>query len=287
MQLINYELPGDDCNIFLFGDVHTGGLMSYEEGFNEMVDMMHSPYDGLAAKYNVGLDHGDQIEAIEVRDKRFCLETTKIASIDKQIQYAIDMRLPIKKKLICALKGNHEQTIIRFTNATERICLGVGIRYGTFSAAITYIDKKGRLMFKHYATHGKGKISSRAHTPQMRLANMRNQIQQKLMNKFGDTLLNTRGDAHKLIFLKPESQLYLTTQANKIRQNYTEPRKRSGYIEPHHKWYANTGSFLKQYVVGVDSYSERADYDPVELGFIICKVRNRTVADLVKVPLLV
>lgn len=285
MQIMNYRLPGDDCNIFLFGDVHTGSLMSHEDGFKEMVDMMHSPYDGLAAKYNVGVDHGDQIEAIEVRDRRFCLETTKTASIDKQIQQAVDMRLPIKNKLVTALKGNHEHAVIRFTNATERVCLGAGVRYGTFTAIINYVDQKGRLMFKHLATHGDGSIRSGADDPVRQLSNKRLSLKRKLRNKFGDTLLNTVAHFHQLIVVKPEPILYLTSQATKIRQNYTEPRKKHGYIEPNHKWYANTGSFLKLYENGVDGYAERALYDPVETGFIMCLVRNSTVADLIKVPL--
>lgn len=282
MQIINYVLPGDDCNLFLFGDVHTGSLMSHENGFRRMVDMMHSKYDGLKVKYNFGVDHGDMIEAIEVRDKRFCLETTKTASIDKQIQQAIDMRLPIRKKLICCLKGNHEHTIIRFTNAAERICEGVGVRYGTYSAIINYYDSKGILMFKHFATHGNGSIRSDADDPIRQLSNRRLSLKRRLKNKFGDCLLNSMGHSHQLITLKPEPILYLTSQNEEIEQNYTSPKKRMGYIEPNHKWFVNTGSFMRLYSNGVDGYSERALYDPVELGYIVCKIRNRTVVELVK-----
>ena len=285
MQIMNYRLPGDDCNIFLFSCIHTGNLMSNEGGFKKMVDMMYSSYDGLAAKYNIAVDHGDMIEAIEVRDRRFCLETTKTASIDKQIQQAINLRIPIKKKMVCGLKGTHEHGIIRFTNAAERICLGVGIRYGTWTALINYLDLKGRLMFKHFATHGDGSIKSGADDPVRQLSNKRLSLKRKLKNKFGDTLLQTCGHFHQLLICRPEPILYLTSQADKIHQNYTEPRKKYGYIEPNHKWYACCGSFLKLYENGVDGYAERAMYDPVELGFIICKVRNRTVADLIKVPL--
>jgi hypothetical protein len=285
VQIINYKLDSEDCNLFLFGDVHTGSLMSHEIGFKKMVNMMHSEYDGVKSKYNYAVDHGDMIEAIEVRDKRFCMETTKTKSIDKQVQEAIDMRLPIKDKLICCLKGNHEHSIIRFTNAAERVCLGAGIRYGTYSAIINYTDKKGHLMFKHFATHGNGTVKSDADDPVRQLSNKRLSLKRKLKNKFGDCLLNTMGHTHQLIILKPEPILYLTSQSGSIEQHYTAPKKTSGYIEPNHKWYANTGSFLKLYFNGVDSYAERALYDPVELGFIICKIRNRTVSELVKVTI--
>jgi len=285
MQIINFKLPSDDCNLFLFGDVHTGSLMSHESGFGNMVDMMHSNYDGLKPKYNFGVDHGDMIEAIEVRDKRFCLETTKTASIDKQIQQAIDMRVPIKKKLICCLKGNHEHSVNRFTNAARRVCEGAGVRYGTYTAIINYYDIHGMLMFKHFATHGNGSIRSDADDPIRQLSNKRLSLKRKLKNKFGDTLLASMGHTHQLLLAEPEPILYLTSQNEQIEQNYTSPKKRMGYIEPNHKYFCNTGSFLRLYENGVDGYAERALYDPVELGFIICKVRNRTVSKLEKVVL--
>lgn len=285
MQIINFKLPSDDCNLFLFGDVHTGSLMSHEDGFKDLVNAMNSSYDGLDPKYNFGIDHGDMIEAIEVRDKRFCLETTKTASIDKQIEQAIEMRLPIKDKLICCLKGNHEHAIIRFTNAAQRICEGVGVRYGTYTSIINYTDQKGQLMFKHFATHGSGSIRSDADDPVRQLSNRRLSLKRKLKNKFGDCLLNSLGHTHQLIVLKPEPILYLTSNGDKVGQNYTSPKKRIGYIEPNHKWFVNTGSFVKLYLNGVDGYAERALYDPVELGYVICKVRNRTVSELVKVTL--
>lgn len=285
MQIINFKLPSDDCNIFLFGDSHTGSLMFSENDFSQMVDMMNSSYDGLSEKYNVGIDHGDQVEAITVDDKRYCGKTTRVESIDEQINQSIKLRLPIKKKLVCMLKGNHEHTIQRTTMATNRICEGVGVAYGTFSAVINYTDSKGRLMFKHFATHGYGSISSSADDPVRQLSNRRLSLKRKLKSKFGDVLLSTMGHTHQLLICRPEPILYLTSQSNKIQQNYTEPRKKHGYIEPNHKWYANTGSFMKLYENGVDGYAERAGYDPVELGFIVCKIRNRTVADMVKVPL--
>jgi hypothetical protein len=248
-----------------------------------MVDMINSPFDGLSANRNVCLDHGDMIEAIEVRDKRFCLETTKIGAIDKQIEHAIELRKPLKKKLVACLKGNHEQAVIKVTNPAQRICEGVGVRYGTYSAVINYLDKKGMPMFKHYTTHAYGSIRSDADDPVRQKSNKQLSLKRKLKSKFGDCLLNTCGHFHQLITLKPEPILYLTSENQEILHNYTEPRKKSGYIEPNHKFYASCGSFYKLYELGVDSYAERANYDPVELGFVICKIRNRTVSDLVEV----
>jgi len=250
-----------------------------------MVDMLHSKYDGLPPSRNVAVDHGDAIDEIASDDKRYDPLTTKTLQIDQQIKDAIKKRKPIKNKLVCMLKGNHEHKLIRFTNATERISEGVGVTYGTWSSIINYLDPRGRILFKHFATHGCGSIKSDADDPVRQLSNKRLSLKRKLKNKFGDTLLNTCGHFHQLLVLRPEPILYLTSQALKINQNYTEPRKKSGYIEPNHKWYACCGSFLKMYENGIDTYSERAGYDPLELGFVICQVRNRSVFDLVKVPL--
>lgn len=286
MQIINYVLPSDNCNIFLFGDVHTGSMMSHEVGFNRMVDMINSTAFGLKSKYNVCLDHGDMIEAIEVKDKRFCLETTKIASIDKQIEQAITLRKHIRSKLVTCLKGNHEHKINTYTNPAKRICEQLKIPYGTYSAIINYTDEHGLPMFKHYATHGYGSIKSDADDPVRQKSNMQLSLKRKLKNKFGDTLLSSMGHTHKMITVTPEPTLYLTTQGREINQNYTEAKKRIGYIEPNHKFYANCGSFLRMYSIdeeGVDGYAERAGYDPVTLGFVVCLVRNRIPVDLVEV----
>ena len=56
-----------------------------------------------------------------------------------------------------------------------------------------------------------------------------------------------------------------------------------GYIHPDHRWYVSAGSFLKLYEEGVSGYAEIGEYDPVELGFAIARVRNQKIVWVDKV----
>jgi len=267
---INPEMP-DDFNLFLFGDAHTGSLMFHEKGWKKLVDMMRFKYEGLPAKKNFGVDHGDLIEAIAIDDKRFELATTKITSILQQAAMAKKIRVSIRKKLIVILKGNHEHKIIRFGNYAKKIAADLGVPYGTFSCVINYG------CFKHYATHGDGTIKSKAHPQSRRIHNQKLMLMQKLSDMFGDCVLNSMGHTHKLIVHQPESIPYLTTEDGKIKGHRTTPKKVKGYIEPNHKWFVNTGSLMKLFVIGEDGYAERAGYDPIELGFAVVLVRDRKI----------
>ena len=103
-----------------------------------------------------------------------------------------------------------------------------------------------------------------------------------IKNKFGDTLLNSMGHTHKLIICPPiggvEEKVipFLKGGKTKIETKYTRVEKVDGYIHPDFKWYVNTGSFLKLYDAKyeVSGYAERANYDPVELGFAVALIRD-------------
>ena len=43
--------------------------MYHADGWDQMVDMVRTPYDG--ASHNIVVDHGDAIEAIKTDDPRF------------------------------------------------------------------------------------------------------------------------------------------------------------------------------------------------------------------------
>ena len=56
---------------------------------------------------------------------------------------------------------------------------------------------------------------------------------------------------------------------------YTTP-----YIHPDNRWYINTGSFLKSSQNGVSGYAEMFEYSPIELGFAVVEVRNKTIQNV-------
>ena len=286
MELLSFNLP-KDWNLFLFGDDHEGAALRYDDGWNQLVDMMHSEYDGLPASRNYGVHHGDVIEAIQTDDRRYESHETREALTLAQIYEAIRNLDPIKKKLLCVLDGNHPQKLHRFGKITSHICKELGVPFGTWAAKITYNDHRDNVQFKHFCTHGSGSINSVADDPERQKTNMRLSLKRKLKKKFGDVLLGSMGHTHKILICKPTEDLFIADEDGELRQFYTgapikyDPHK--GFIHPDFRWAVNTGSFLKLYGESFSGYGERAGYDPIELGFCIAKIRNSTISDIVKV----
>jgi hypothetical protein len=284
MDIIQKVVP-NNFNIFLVGDKHTGSKLSHDAGWKQMVHLVNSEVDGIKPRNNFVVDHGDMIEAIDIKDKRFDFTTTnlRMSQISAQKQQAIFDRQEIRKNLITILKGNHEHKVLRFENTTEEVCKTLKVPYGTVSCIIEYVDRKGELLFKQYAHHGFGSARSIAHPEKRRQTNLKIAMMHKFKNKFGDCILASMGHLHQLIICDPESSLYMTTKDGKIHQKYTRPSKVKGYIDPEHRWYVCSGSFLKTYGMGFDGYAERAGYDPIELGFVLVKVRDRKIQDVDKI----
>ena len=286
MQLITKILPMD-FNLFLFGDDHEGSILRYKEGWNKMVEMINSPYAGLKASSNYCIDHGDPIEAIMIDDKRYDGKTVE-SDILKQIENAIISRKPIAKRMIGLLESNHPEKLWKFGPITQNICKELNVPYGTWSSVFTYKNNKDGLMFKHFATHGYGSISSTADDSIRREANMKLILKRKLKDKVGDCALMSMGHTHKILISKPSSDLYITSTketGNRLKQKYTSSPQKASYIHPDHRWYINTGSFLKLYGLGVSGYAERFGYNPMEFGFVVAKIRKGVIVDIEKVVL--
>jgi len=84
-----------------------------------------------------------------------------------------------------------------------------------------------------------------------------------------------KGHTHKLIICDPERELYLADDGHDIVHHYRGAGQAQEYIHPDHRYYVNTGSFLKMFEIGHSGYAEIAEYDPVELGFAVAKIRDR------------
>lgn len=277
MKLLTKQLP-DDHNIFHFGDLHDGSVLSSQKGWNKLIEAMGSEYDGCSNNY--GIDGGDMIEAILVDDKRFDPEKLTQPLPLEQIDRAIKLRQSIKHQLLFALMGNHERKLWRFGDITAKICEELGVDYGTYTAKLTVEDTKGKLMYKIYETHGLKNITSTADDPKRRKANMELILKRHLRFKAGDCAVMIKHHTHKLLVCKPDTELYLTDNGREIKQNYTDWGQSESYIHPDARWYGNAGSFLKLYGKGVSGYAEILEYDPVELGFLVLKVRDKKIISL-------
>lgn len=273
MQLINANIK-PDCNIFLIGDTHDGAQLMDDDGWNAMVEMVHSPYDDCKDNYIV--DHGDAIEAITVDDPRFGHAETKDSRTLNQMAMAVERRKPIAKNYLCLLTGNHEYKLQRFGDISARMAQDLGVPYGTYSCKLTY-KTNGHILFKHYATHGFGSMNHMAGDEEQRVANMRVKLKRMLRFKASDCFLQSMGHTHRLLVRPPLIKLNMIDQDGKLKQVYDKPPDRykpGDILHEDMRWYVNTGCFLKTLGVGFSSYSERAGYDPNVLGFNVAIVRG-------------
>ena len=292
MRLLSYEMP-KNWNYFLFGDSHIGASLRNDKGFKKLVKMMHSPYEGV--ENNFGIDHGDIIEAICVDDKRWSSFDSRIGSITSQKAWAIKEYMPIADQLLCNIDGNHPWKLHKHGPITAEICKELKVAFGTWTAKLTFTHK-GKLQFKHLATHGNGSIGSIADDIERRKLNWRLALKRKLRDLAADTFLMSMGHTHKIIINKPSSVLYLTDNGHKISDHNKVPESSSLYIHPDFRWYVNTGSFLKIYGDTVvedndtpieeskigSGYGERAMYAPLETGFCVGLIRNSELVDVKK-----
>ncbi len=283
LELIQRQLPLNH-NLFMFGDTHIGTVLCYYSGIEKLIEMMESPYDGLPPSRNYGIHMGDAIEGILIDDPRFRPDTTETPFPMKQINKFVELMQPIKSRLITVLEGNHEQKLWRFGNLNAMICEKLGVVPGTFSAKITITARnRKRHLYKIFAIHGRKGINSTADSPHRRKSNMGLILQRHLRDKAGDCVLMAKAHVHKLLLLEPENRLYLIDKERRFQQKYTHSEPNEEYIHPDHRWYICTGGFYKMYKLGTNTYVELGEYDPVELGFMVVKVREGKIVGIDKV----
>jgi hypothetical protein len=283
LELITKILPRDH-NLFFFGDTHIGSTLCHEKGIKKFINKMESTVDGVPSSGNYAIHMGDAIEGILIDDYRYRPETCETPFFLKQIDAFIDLMWPIHERIITNLRGNHSDTLWKYDDVNARICKKLGLsKPGTKSARITIRDRKKRKMYKIYATHGRKGINSVADDPTRRDTNMKLILKRHLKQKAADCVIMAKGHTHRTLILKPTQDLYLTDDGDNINQHYTHFKPNAKYIHPDNRWYLNTGAFYKAYAIGIDSYAERAEYDPIDLGYIIMKIRDGKPVDAEKV----
>ena len=277
MKLLEARLESSH-NLFFAGDDHEGSKHSSQSAFLEFLGMVKAPYMGCANNYVVST--GDQLEAITIGDPRYAKDKLNDPLPLAQLKRAIAKRKEIANKHLVVLEGNHCAKLWHFGNLAEELANGLGCAFGTYTCKLSIKDKWGRLMYKVFATHGSGTIRSVADDPIRREANMRLSLKRKMMHKAGDCAVMVMGHSHRLMVTPPQHSLYLTDDGEKIRQHYTGYEQNAPYIHPDARWYGNSGSFCRLYVEGESGYAERAGYDPMELGFLILRVRDKKIVGL-------
>ena len=276
MEIISKALPADH-DLILSSDWHEGTILQYGEGLLVLRKRI------LGHKNTFLAFGGDMCEAIMVDDKRYSPETDKKETPLQQYGRVETFLEPIAPKTLFILSGNHDWMLsCRYGNYLKDIlCPKLKISYGTYTAKCSVTDKQGKQMYRLFYTHGAKSISSVADDPIRREANMQLQLKRRLQMKAGDCEVMSMGHTHKLLVCQPMVSLYLYDDGKKIRSGYTEPG-RGQWIHPDHRWYANTGSFLKLYHEGVSGYAERFALDPVELGYVVIECRDGKIKNVRK-----
>lgn len=279
MKHLEKKLP-NDFNLFCFGDAHVGSRMFFERGFNCLLNLFDSTYDGIKPAHNFAIDHGDSVEAITIDDrKRFDLGTTKEFSLIKQVEYYAKLVKPmtVGKRLLVVLDGNHTRSQRTSGEWAQELAERLAVPFGTFTSRFSYLDKKARPMFKHFMGHGWGSINSRAKPLRRAVVNMEIGLRAALEHKAADCMLMTMGHTHKLLIHEPEDYLYLYSNKGKLVEEYTsniEVDQAASFINGDFRFYGNTGTFRRTMLEGVSDYGEQAGYDPIQLGFLVARVRD-------------
>jgi hypothetical protein len=271
-----------DHDLILFSDAHEGTLLQEAHGLMAVREKIRKEKNTFCAF------GGDWAEAILVDDKRYSPETDKKLLPLKQYQNGKEFFEPIASKTLFFEMGNHDWMLAaRYGNIVkDMLCKDLGIPYGTYTSKLAAKDKKGRQMYKLFYTHGAKSISSTADDPIRREANMLLQLKRRLSMKAGDCEVMAMAHTHKLLVAAPMSNLYLHDDGQKIKAAYTGGASGT-WIHPDHRWYVNTGSFLRLYAdrepgEGVSGYAERFGYDPVELGYVVIECRAGKIANVRK-----
>jgi hypothetical protein len=276
-------------NLFCFGDAHVGSVMFYEKGFDCLLNMVESEYDGIKPKHNFSLDHGDSIEAITVDDrKRFDLATTREFSLLKQVEYYVDKVRPLASggRLVTVLDGNHTRSQRTSGEWAQEIASRLNVPFGTFTSRISYVGNDGKLLFKHFAGHGWGSINSSAKPLRRAVVNMEIALRAALERKAGDCLLMTMGHTHKLLIHNPEDYLFLYSEDGVLKEGYTNELMvdpTAQFLDGDFRWYGNTGCFRRTSVENISDYGEQKGYDPIQLGFLVAKIREGKLVKVEKV----
>ena len=262
--------------VYLMGDLHIGRIGVAEKKIQTAIDIINEDRNGYVCLM------GDLVESITPSDKRYkpAEQSGKHARITSQCDDVIDMFKPIAHKVLSILIGNHEWKVEETLNTAEYIRdgLGLDIKTGSWTNKVILSDS-----IKLWLTHGHGSINHKAGDPEQRERNEAIAIKRKLRDLSADCIIMAMGHVHKLRICKPSKRLWIVDGKQTYPETIIDPA--TGGISEDMRYYCSTGSFVTGYVEGVDTYVERAQYAPTELGMIKCSIQQDKVKDVEKIIL--
>lgn len=281
MRLITQAIPAN-CDIVIHGDNHEGNVASHRTALRNLIKW-------IGAKPNRYFIHmGDALEATTVDHKFYTYVSAECPVPMQQRDKIIEMYQPIADRGLVWLKGNHEDRHHRVGDFSKDIATDLKIPYGGMVCKLRLTTTRGNQIFKAYLAHpSRMTLRSNAKDKVQRQANMLASLKNKLERKASDCLVHIVGHIHQLLVLNPNDpnlqELVIYDDGKALKQGYMGAGDgAASYIEPNRRYYGSSGSFLRTQVEGEDTYSEKSNYDPVEIGYLVARVRNGKLKELVK-----
>lgn len=247
MEIIEIEVD-KNLELYILGDLHLprGKINKFKQVIDEIKRKKNADMIGL----------GDWVEAIKFGDPRYDPEEVaqmiedaggEINMINEQWDKFEKLIKPIadQGKILGLHQGNHEYQYTKrhSYNGLKALCKRLDIRY------LDYLPAVWRIRYKNNETkimtlHGiGGGISEGYEVRQL----------DKHARIFDDIELIAEGHTHKLTVNSTSDRLKITDN-NHLKQNK--------------QWRCACGSFLGNYDIGKTSYSQRALYKPLPLGYV-------------------
>lgn len=278
MKHLRLDNMPSNFELILAGDFHIGNADVSEHKIQRLKAKIKS-------KKNCYVSFGgDQLEAIDVTDKRFNLDEHAggglSSRIDLQRDAFIEDFIEVSDRVLWILDGNHECKWWNIFHPTKDIAEAFKTTYAN-GVMLKAIFPGFRLL----DWHGAGYISSRAGSQLQRETNNKISLMRKLrdLGPVGDCEIAVSHHFHKIMVMHPEEALLLLSGngIGELRQHYTQPKKiwvdekKELYrVAEDDRWYVCSGSFLRSYIEGRMSYAERFGFSATELGVLVVEVRN-------------
>ena len=264
MEVIEVQVD-KNLDLYLLGDTHIprGKLDQFKQVIDEIRRKKNARMIGL----------GDWVEAIKYGDPRYDPEEVaqmiddaggEINMINEQWDKFEEVIKPLAEqgKIWGLHQGNHEYQYTKrhSYNGLKALCKRLDIKYLDYLPTVWRI-KYGKEETKIMTLHGVGGGTAEGY--EVRQLDRHARI-------FDDIELIAEGHTHKLTVNSTSDRLKITDD-NKLEQNK--------------QWRCACGSFLGNYDMGKTSYSQRALYKPLPIGYVRVSIEEGKINDVKAVPI--
>ena len=268
-----YRPLPSNYHLFFLNDTHVGNDAIHEGAIERFVR------DVKAKKHSYVIAQGDQLETIDIGDKRYDIgcHGSRLSRFNAQRDQFIEYFDLIGDKFLLVLDGNHERRIKNIYQPNADIAKAFNAVYaGGTMAKLLFPD--WRLM----SWHGWGRINSRAGDQKQREVNELIALKRNLRElPAQDCDVITCGHYHKLRLHDPTKKLLLVSDpaTSLLSQHYSHPIRKplsddAYVVDDEDKWFMCCGSFLRGYQEGIPSYVEDSGMAATELGYGHIEVKN-------------